>query len=156
MPISLPAYPQINGLRPDWASIQFTPLLPDGSAVTITGIKSLNYKVEQDPVEIYGTSPLPLGMTRGTAKFSGDVEMYLAEFYALIETLGQDFGSIPIDITVSYSEGPFTRTDALQGCRLLSPDASQSQGADALTRKFSLKMLNIYFGDAGEAVTAST
>jgi len=58
MPLSLPAYPQINGLRPDFASIQFTPQLPDGSATTITGIKSINYKVEQDPTEIYGTSPL--------------------------------------------------------------------------------------------------
>lgn len=145
MPVSLPAYPLINGLRPDFACIQFTPQLPDGSATTITGIKSINYKVEQDPTEIYGTSPLPLGMTRGTAKFSGDVEMYLAEFYAIAEAMGPDFGSIPIDITVSYSEGAFTKTDTLQGCRLVSPEASQGQGADALTRKFSLKMLNVYF-----------
>ncbi len=145
MPISLPAYPLINGLRPDFSCIQFTPQLPDGSATTITGIKSINYKVEQDPTEIYGTSPLPLGMTRGTAKFSGDVEMYLGEFYALAEAMGPDFGSIPIDITVSYSEGAFTRTDTLQGCRLVSPEASQGQGADALTRKFSLKMLNVLF-----------
>lgn len=145
MPVSLPAYPLINGLRPDFACIQFTPQLPDGSAVTITGIKSINYKVEQDPTEIYGTSPLPLGMTRGTAKFSGDVEMYLAEFYGIAEAMGPDFGSIPIDITVSYSEGAFTKTDTLQGCRLISPEASQGQGADALTRKFSLKMLNVLF-----------
>lgn len=145
MPVTLPAYPLINGLRPDFACIQFTPQLPDGSATTITGIKSINYKVEQDPTEIYGTSPLPLGMTRGTAKFSGDVEMYLGEFYAIAEAMGPDFGSIPIDITVSYSEGEFTKTDTLQGCRLLSPEASQGQGADALSRKFTLKMLGIYF-----------
>lgn len=155
MPISLPAYPQINGLRPDFASIQFTPQLPDGGATSITGIKSINYKVEQDPTEIYGTSPLPLGMTRGTAKFSGDVEMYLAEFYALAEAIGADFGSIPIDITVSYSEGAFTKTDTLLGCRLVSPEASQGQGADALTRKFSLKMLNILFNGV-PAVTPYT
>jgi hypothetical protein len=145
MPLSLPAYPLINGLRPDFACIQFTPQLPDGSATTITGIKSLNYKVEQDPTEIYGTSPLPLGMTRGTAKFSGDVEMYVAEFQAIVDAIGPDFGSVPIDIAVSYSEGAYTKTDFLQGVRLLSPEASQSQGADALTRKFSMKMLNILF-----------
>jgi hypothetical protein len=145
MPLTLPAYPLINGLRPDWSSIHFTPNLPDGSAEPIVGIKSLNYKVEQDPVEVYGTGPTPIGLTRGTAKFSGDLEMYIQEFYAWVEAVGPDFGSIPINITVSYSESAFTKTDTLIGCRLISPEASQSQGADPLTRKFSLKMINISF-----------
>lgn len=155
MPLTLPSYPQINGLRPDWSSITFTPQLPDGSSQAIVGIKSLNYKVEQDPAELYGTSPLPIGMTRGTIKFSGDCELYLAEFYAMVEAIGADFGSVLMDVTVSYSEGAFTRTDTLIGCRFISADASQGQGADALTRKFSLKALNILFNGV-PAVTSAT
>lgn len=146
MPLTLPQYPLINGVRPDWSSIQFAPQLPDGSKQVIVGVKSLNYKVEQDPADVFGTSPLPIGQTKGTAKFSGDVEMYLAEFQALVNAIGDGFGSTLITITVSYSEGDYTSTDTLIGCRLLAPEASQSQGADPLTRKFSLKMLNILWG----------
>ena len=154
MPLVLPSYPLINGVRPDWASIQFSPQLPDGSKSVIVGIKSLNYKVEQDPVDVMGTSPLPIAQTRGTAKFSGDVEMYLAEFSALVDAIGDGFGSVLITITVAYSEGDYTKTDTLVGCRLISPEASQSQGADPLTRKFSLKMLNILWG--GKAAVLPT
>jgi len=152
MPLSLPSYPLINGVRPDWSSIQFSPQLPDGSKSIIVGIKSLNYKVEQDPSDVMGTSPLPIAQTRGTAKFSGDVEMYLAEFHALTSAIGDNFGSTLITITVAYSEGDFTVTDSLIGCRLISPEASQSQGSDPLTRKFSLKMLNILWNGV-QAIT---
>lgn len=146
MPINLPKYPLINGNRPDWAAIEFTPQLGDGTSAVVVGLKSLNYKAEQDPTDVMGTSPLPIATTKGTAKFSGDVEMYLAEFQALADAIGDGFGTVPITITVSYSEGDYTRTDTLVSCRLISPEASQSQGADALTRKFSLKMLNILWG----------
>lgn len=146
MPLVLPQYPLINGVRPDWASIQFSPQLPDGSKSVIVGLKSLNYKAEQDPVDVMGTSPLPIAQTRGTVKFSGDVEMYLAEFHALVDAIGDNFATTLITVTIAYSEGDFTKTDTLIGCRLISPEASQSQGADPLTRKFSLKMLEILWG----------
>lgn len=145
MALVLPSYPLINGLRPDWSSVEFAPQLPDGSKSIIVGIKSINYKVEQDPVDVFGTAPIPIGQTKGTAKFSGDVEMYLAEFYALIEAIGPGWSAVPMTITVSYSEGEFTRTDSLIAARFIAPEASQSQGADPLTRKFTLRMLNVLF-----------
>lgn len=145
MPLTLPSYPLINGVLPDWSCIQFTPQLPDGSASQVVGIKSISYKLEQDPADVFGTGQTPVGITKGTMKFSGDVEMYIKEFYALVDALGPGFTNIPITITVAYSVGDFTRTDTLLGCRMLAPEASQSQGADALTRKMTLKMLGILF-----------
>lgn len=152
MALVLPSYPLINGTLPDWASVQFTAQLPDGSRSRIVGLKSLNYKVEQDPADVFGTSSIPIGQTKGTAKFSGDVEFYIQEFYALIEAIGDDFASIPFTITPSYSVGNFTKTDTLVGARLISPESSNSQGADPLSRKFSLKMLNILWNGV-QAVT---
>ena len=146
MTLSLPQYPYINGVRPDFSSISFLPMIAGAATIPVVGIKSINYKAEQDPADVFGTSPLPIGQTRGTAKFSGDIEIYLEEFQSIVTAQGPGFTSNLITINIVYSEGIFTTTDTLIGCRLISPEVSQSQGADPLTRKFSLKMLNILFG----------
>jgi hypothetical protein len=138
-------YPLINGVRHDWSSIEFSVQLPSGAAITIVGIKSINYKAEKKGTLVYGTGPKPIGITRGVFTPDGDVEVYLDEFYNLTTALGSGFMDVPVTCKVSYSEGDRTYTDTLVGARLASVEASQSQGADPLTRKLALTLLDVLY-----------
>lgn len=141
-------YPLINGAYPDWSSIE-----ADVDDVKIRGLKSINYKGGASKGNgVYGTgSPDPLGYTTGTNEYSGDVEMYLPEFYEMIETMGRGWGNRYFDITISFTVpdgtgGSTAKTDILKGVKFIEPDASQSQGADAITRKLGLQITKILYG----------
>jgi hypothetical protein len=141
-------YPLINGVRHDWSSIEFAVQLPNGAPIVIVGVKSINYKFEKKGTLVYGTGPKPVGITRGVFTPDGDVEMYLDEFSLLVAQLGPGFADVPVTARVSYSEGERTYTDTLIGARIAGVEASQSQGADPLTRKLPLTMLDILYNGA--------
>lgn len=138
-------YPLINGVRHDWSSIEFSVQLPSGAPIVIVGLKSINYKFEKKGTHVYGTGPKPIGITRGVFTPDGDVEMYLDEFSTLVDQLGAGFADVPVTAKISYSEGARTYTDTLIGARIAGVEASQSQGADPLTRKLPLTMLDILY-----------
>lgn len=138
-------YPLINGVRHDWSSIEFAIQLPTGTAVTVVGAKSINYKFEKKGTHVYGTGPKPIGITRGVFTPDGDVEIYLDEYASLVDQLGPGFADQPLTIKVSYSEQERTYLDTLIGVRIAGVEASQSQGADPLTRKLPLTMLDILY-----------
>jgi hypothetical protein len=143
MPAASPlAYPTVNGVRHSFASIE----LKIGTLIFV-GFKSINYSRTRSRTLVRGNSPDPLGKTRGDNEYSADCELYLAEWNLLMQTLGKGYGDVLFPINVTYSENGFdTITDNLIGCTIDSTEASQSQGNDALTRKFNLMPLKILFG----------
>ena len=134
-------YPLINGRRHSFASIE---LKLNGQI--FIGFKSINYSRTRSRTMVYGTSPDPLGKTRGTNEYKADCELYLAEFQNFVNDLGSGYGDISFDITVTYSENGFDSIcDVIKGCTLDSTDASNSQGTDATVRKMDLNPIKILF-----------
>lgn len=95
---------------------------------------------------VYGNSPDPIGKTRGTNEYSADVEIYLAEWNAFQDSIGPGYGDVPFQVLVTYgNEGFDTIQDVIRGCTIDGLEVSQSQGSDALVRKFDMSPLKILF-----------
>lgn len=138
------SYPLINGTRHEWSSIE---LKLNGKIYV--GVSSINYSAKLEPTKVYGVSPEPIGRTRGVYSAEGSIEMYLAEYNALLTDLSALGGlmEVSFDAVVAYSEADFdVITDEVIGCRIKNIDASQSQGADPLKRKLDLDIMKIKFG----------
>lgn len=134
-----PQYPLINGTMHEWSSVT---LKVKGKIYT--RVKSINYSEKLTPTKVYGTSADVIGRTRGMREVDADLELYLDEWRLLQADLGAGFYETPIEATVAYSEDNVsTVVDTLVGCRVQEVGASQSQGADALTRKVGLSVMKI-------------
>lgn len=139
--------PLVNGVRHSFASIQ-----AKFKGQIFLGIKSINYNRTRSRGEVRGTHPDPLAKTQGENAYTGDCEMYLAEFMAFLKLVtGSDdltgYGDIPLDVTVTYGEDGFEPiVDELIGCHIDSTDASNSQGTDATLRKIDLGPLKVRYG----------
>lgn len=137
-------FPLINGDYFAFADIELR-----ANGLLFAGVKSINYKAALNRQFVRGTSSIPLGRTRGNYEASGDIELYLNAANFLITSLGPTWMQVPIQISVSY--GPNVGmiqpviTDLLNGVYLTSIEASQSQGEDALTRKFELSVQEIQY-----------
>lgn len=138
------AYPLINGTRHEWSSIEIQ-LAPEGKGSNIyVGVKELAYKLEMAPTDVYGTSPQPIGRTRGVLSFSASLTLYKAESALFLQQLGDGYLEKPFNVIANYTENGFdTITDSIIGCRLVSPDNSHSQGADPLVVKWDLHPMMI-------------
>jgi len=133
------SYPLVNGVFHEWSSVE----------LKIKGkiyrrVKAISYQETLKPVKVYGTSADPIGRTRGMREAEGDIEIYLDEFRQIVADIGPGFYETVFDVTVSYSETAVsTVTDHLVAVRAEEVGASQSQSADALTRKLKLNILSI-------------
>lgn len=134
--MALPDYPLINGLRHDWSSIQ---IVIDDTFKTI-GLKELSYKGSLEPGEVRGTAPQVLGHTLGTYTAEGSFTLYLSEYHALLDQLGDGYLSKVFNVTVNYSpkQGDPVITDKLIGCRIKTADKSHSQSNEPLVVKCDL------------------
>lgn len=133
-------YPMINGVRHDFSSIEvvFGPHI-------LIGFKSVNYSRTRTRTMVYGTSPDPLGKTRGKNEYKADCEMLLSEFDLVSALPG--YGDIPFTMVVTYStNGIDTVADVLINCTIDSTDASNAEGADPTVRKIELNPTKILFG----------
>lgn len=139
-------YPSFNGVRASWAEVEVRL-----RGFIVLGIKALNYKPSLEPVDVYGAGSLPIGRTRGVAKFEASVELLKEEADSLILSLGQGYGEVAFDILASYridvgqppmAPGPVSR-DELLGCRIKHMDNSNQQGADGLIMKADLSVMLI-------------
>src|SRR5262245_13059932 len=111
-------YPDINGVRHSWVSIN----LVFGIHI-ILGITALNYGRTRERSYVYGTSPDPLGKARGRNAYKGDIEVFLSE-WDLISSL-PGYGDLSFPIVVNYSaNGVDIITDILEGCTIDSSEAS--------------------------------
>jgi hypothetical protein len=93
-------------------------------------------------VHVRGTAMQPLGMTQGRYTANGDFDMYLDAAMLLITSLGPNWRSTPIFATISYATPlnpilPFT-IDEIPGFYIGEVDASQSEGEEPLSRKFTM------------------
>jgi hypothetical protein len=137
--MSDPQFPLVNGTMHEWSSITLK-----ANGKTYTRVKSINYSEKLTPTKVYGTSADAIGRTRGMREADGDLELYLDELRLIMEDLGAGFYETPFEITVAYSEDNVsTMVDTLVAARIQELGASQSQGADALTRKVGLNILKV-------------
>jgi hypothetical protein len=126
-----PKYPLVNETLHEWSSVE----------IKFEGRK---YDEGLDPQKQYGTSVDPIGRTRGPRDANGDIELYLEEYQRLMADMGAGFYEQTMQITVSYSEdGLSTIVDQLVDVRIKKINVSQSQGADALTRKLDLSVMKV-------------
>jgi hypothetical protein len=136
-------YPLVNGERHEFAAIEVEIDTPDGPK-RFKGFKAVNYSMALEPGQIRGTSARKLGRTRGEATEEGSLEMYLAEWNELRDSLGDGYMRKVFDVSVTYgADGVLASTDRLVGCRIKKVDKSHSQGADGLVAKLDLDVMKI-------------
>lgn len=133
-------YPFVNGTRHEWSSIE----IKIGAQV-ILGFKAISYKDSLKPTKVYGTPTQPIGRTRGVYLAEGSFEMYANEFDDLVWALGGDgYAEQAFNITCAYTENGLNQiVDTLVGCRIAGVDRAAQQGAEALTRKVELDIMNL-------------
>jgi hypothetical protein len=138
-------YPDVNGNRTSYCSIVFG---IDGAP--IKGVKSINYRETHEIPKIRGTSPKPIGRTRGSSDFEGDIELYQAEWNAILPLLtkGGIFGFAEPSFTVTVSYAELGRpadlvNDKLVGVRFHSPDVANTEGTDAVVVKVGMSIMDI-------------
>jgi hypothetical protein len=131
MPIPSVAYPLINGHRYSFASIE-----ADFNGRKVLAITEINYKPSLKGTTVYGSTPHPLGRTRGKVENTWSAKMARLEFEVFKSTLGvpgtgMGFGETAFDIVVQYSEllQPVT-TDTILGARIEESDLSNTDGTD--------------------------
>lgn len=131
-------YPDINGKRYSFASIE-----AKINGAKYLGFKSINYSDGIEPGIVKGTSPQPLGRTRGEYSASGDCEVYLEEAQAVIDALGEGWGEKPIQIVVQFAEdGKAVQTHQLNGVLLTKAEHSNAVGTDASSVKFTMSIIS--------------
>lgn len=144
------AFPLINGVYYSYSNVEL--FVGAAAELQIAGVKTINYKDNLGRVKVRGTAMQPLGLTQGRYEANGDVELYLDAFALLVTTLGPGWRQLPVYATITYGFNagmaiPFI-TDTIPGFYLGEVDASQSEGEEALSRKFTMHIPGqILWGD---------
>jgi len=136
-------YPLIQGNAFAWSSVEI-----DILGVPQLGITSINYNSDIDPADVYGAGSNPIAFTQGKVTLTGDFEILLNQYNAMVAQLGPGWRANTIgDIIVKYSEdaaGFDPIVDTLGAVRILQVGATaQSSSSDALVRKLTFKYLKI-------------
>lgn len=130
-------FPLINGVYYSYSNIEL-----NVQGLQFAGVKAINYKDNLGRVKVRGTAMQPLGLTQGRYEANGDIELYLDAFALLTLTLGPGWRQTPIVANITYGPniGPVVPlvNDIIPGFYLGEVDASQSEGEEALTRKFTM------------------
>jgi hypothetical protein len=144
-PASVLSYPQVNGAKCSFCSIELK--LGAGSGIAMPGIKAISYKEALEFGKVFGTSPTVQGTTRGRLEATGSIEVYRDQFDALLEVLTAaglwGYTEKRFPLTVTYAEvGAFqTQEDFLPFVKLHSPDTSNQEGTDATTVKMEMHIM---------------
>jgi len=135
-------YPDINGHRYQWASVEGS----FGKNIT-RAIKSITYGDELSVGVVRGNSVKKQGRTRGIQDPSASVVFYKAEFDALVAELGDGFGEKPFDVKLSYADtGQPTQTDTIVGARMTKYEVSGEEGEDAIEVDCDLDPMDVLIG----------
>lgn len=138
-----PPNPLINGNYVDFSSIDLGFSHMPG-VLDFKGFSELNYGDGMDPGIVRGAQPQPLGITPGQYAAEGDltlVKAYHEEFFRALGAAGGSIYGTFFHVTVTFELQLATTgivTERLIGCRLKKTDANQTQGNDALMRKYSI------------------
>jgi hypothetical protein len=157
-------YPDINGIRTSFCSIQF-----GIESIPIVGVKEINYEESHEIQKIRGTSRKPIGRPAGIVDFTGTLVVYQKEFYGIIipklQAIGAAQGisgggwslaSAPIQIAYAEEQSPDdTVFDTLVGVRIVAPKANHSEGPDALTMNLTMSIMDILWNGVSSLGVAS-
>lgn len=131
-------YPLINGLRYDWSSIE---LRIRGRRRK--GFTEVSYTTSREHGKPGGAGDRRAGRTRGQVSDEASVTMLAEDARKLLAELGQNFGTRPFDIVVSYSEGIRTHTDTIRGACIKSVGNAHQRGSDGLVIRLDLDPMEI-------------
>jgi len=136
----MPSYPEVNGLRPDYSSVEI-----NASGRTIVGVKSISYGHGLEPGEVRGTGAQLNGRTRGQYKAKNcSMTLYRAEADELREALGAGYMERAFEIVIHIAERDQpTATDRLVGARIVDESDEMEEGSEALTTKFELHVMTV-------------
>lgn len=130
-------FPVVNGNYYAFVDIQLRI-----QGLLFAGLKAVNYKDNLTRKKVRGTARVALGLTAGHYEANGDITMYLDAFTLLCSTLGPGWRQLPISMSISYGPNvglsvPLV-TDIIPAAYFGEVEASQGEGEDPLTRKYSL------------------
>ncbi len=158
MAIQTVQYPSINGLYPDFSSVEFSvpgyPSTPPYGGVL--SIQSIDYSDSLEAGELRGAAPQLLARTRGKYTAEGKIKLPKIEADGMLQVMSQagaalgrpmgylEYGALTI--TVPYYEPSISATpivDSLIGFRFKKPADARKTGQDPLMvdLDFSLFML---------------
>jgi len=151
------ATPLINGFLPAYADVQIrvTNLL-------FVGVASIDYSDNLSRGQPYGTASISLGLTKGSYKAKGTLEMYLPAAVAMELSLAPvaiPLGGIrfvPIAISVGYAPAGVAPLPVVtDSFTAYFGDISQSQRVsdDAITRKYELVIPGVISWNGVAAIT---
>lgn len=154
-PLRGSSIPSINGVRPDFAKLEFSITGAGGASIPgpIIDIEAIEYEDSTDPRFFHLTGPYPIARFRGQYKASGSIEWGMQAhriITAYIASAGGGFGDVSMDITVQYAtngNSPIV-TDVLERVRLGGNSQRNSVGGKGLTTKTSLSITRISWNDS--------
>lgn len=114
------------------------------------GFKSIKRSRKRNREMVYSNSPDPVGKTLGQNEYQCSAELYLAWWFAMLQTveqnLGPGYGDQSFDIYITYTgTGYETFQDVVLNCTFDSTDADDSVGTTALTRTIEFNPTKILF-----------
>lgn len=121
------------------------------------GVQSLAPKEELTPTDVYGNGPVPVGRTRGIYKGSAELSILLVEFRAIIQKLGNGFGEKTFNIGATYIEinGDGVMPIEITGCRIATPDLSDTNDGKATVVKVGLSIITPIFWDGLQIINVN-
>ena len=128
--------PLINGSFCAFADIDM-----NLNGTLIAGVMAIDYDDNLARGKVYGTSSVPLGLTKGKYEANGSVELYLEAANLIMSMYPGTWRMVPIIFNISYVPFTFPATpvfDVIPVGYLTKQTASNKVGDDATTRKFEL------------------
>ena len=134
--------PYINGLLYDWAQISV-----GIAGVVVTGVTAIEYKEEQEKINVYGSGRYPIGSGSGRITPSASITLLEDEIARLRDAApnGRLQDIAPFDITVTFLS-PNTakiQTHVLKNCQFTDNGVSASEGDTSLSQQLTLILSSI-------------
>ena len=132
----------VNGQAYDYVSIE---VLIAG--VPMPSVKSINYQVNQEKTNNYGTNAKPVSRGRGAKEFTASLDISMNDVEALRSAApnGQLVDIPPFDIIVAFGNIQNPVVHRLKMCEFVNDGVEGSQGDTDLTRTFDLMPADILF-----------
>jgi hypothetical protein len=134
--------PYINGQLYGWGDVKVSI-----AGVVVTGITAIEYKEEQEKINVYGSGLYPIGHGSGRISPSASITLLEDEIARLREAApnGRLQDIAPFDITVTFLS-PNTakiQTHVLKNCRFTDNGVSASEGDTSLSQQLTLVLSSI-------------
>jgi hypothetical protein len=137
--------PQVNG---DYYSFANLEIRMDGQFYL--GFKSANYGIKVGAAYVRGTNQYPLGWSQGQVEPHLDIELYKPQWGTFLLIAGPGYLGRSYAITISYGN-PFdngdliTVTDEMPNSKLVSVEATNTEGIDATAMKLTFMPLDLLY-----------